>query len=52
MPGDVAIMGEKRNAHSISVAKPEKKRPLGTPRRRWLDNIGTCTSIARQRVPA
>jgi hypothetical protein len=32
-------MGEKRNAYRISVGIPEGKRPLGRPRRRWLDNI-------------
>jgi hypothetical protein len=32
-------MGEKRNAYSILVGKPEGKRPLGRPRRRWEDNI-------------
>jgi hypothetical protein len=32
-------MGEMRNAHSIVVGKPEGKRPLGRPRRRWEDNI-------------
>jgi hypothetical protein len=31
-------MGEKRNAW-ILVGKPEGKRPLGRPRRRWVDNI-------------
>jgi hypothetical protein len=30
---------EKRNAYRILVGKPEGKRPLGTPRRRWVDNI-------------
>jgi hypothetical protein len=31
--------GEKRNAYSTLVGKPEGKRPLGRPRRRWVDNI-------------
>jgi hypothetical protein len=37
--GHVTRMGEKRNAYRISVGKPEGKRPLGRPRRRWVDNI-------------
>jgi hypothetical protein len=32
-------MGEKRNAYRILVGNPEGKRPLGRPRRRWVDNI-------------
>jgi hypothetical protein len=32
-------MGEKRNAYGILVGNPEGKRPLGSPRRRWVDNI-------------
>jgi hypothetical protein len=32
-------MGEKRNAYRVLVGKPEGKRPLGRPRRRWEDNI-------------
>jgi hypothetical protein len=31
-------MGETRNAYRILVGKPEGKRPLGRPRRRWVDN--------------
>jgi hypothetical protein len=37
--GHVARMLEKRNAYRILVGKPEGKRPLGTPRHRWMDNI-------------
>jgi hypothetical protein len=37
--GHVAGMGPKRNAYRILVGKPEGKRPLGRPRRRWVDNI-------------
>jgi hypothetical protein len=32
-------MWEKRNAYRILVGKPEGKRPLGRPRRRWVDNF-------------
>jgi hypothetical protein len=32
-------MGAKRNAYRLLVEKPEGKRPLGKPRRRWVDNI-------------
>jgi transposase len=32
-------MGEKRTAYRILVENPEGKRPLGRPRRRWVDNI-------------
>jgi hypothetical protein len=32
-------MGEKRNANRLLVGKPEGKRPLGRPRRMWVDNI-------------
>jgi hypothetical protein len=32
-------MGEMRNAYKILAGKPEGKRPLGGPIRRWVDNI-------------
>jgi hypothetical protein len=31
--------GEEMNAYRVLVGKPEEKRPLGRPRRRWVDNI-------------
>jgi hypothetical protein len=37
--GHVARMREKRNVYRLLVGKPEGKRPLGRPRRRWIDNI-------------
>ncbi|KAJ4438068.1 hypothetical protein ANN_14007 [Periplaneta americana] len=37
--GYVARMGESRNAYRVLVGRPEGKRPLGRPRRRWEDNI-------------
>jgi hypothetical protein len=37
----VARMREKRNACKLLVGKPEGRRPLGRPRRKWLDNIRT-----------
>jgi hypothetical protein len=37
--GHVARMGEVRGAYSILVGRPEGRRPLGRPRRRWEDNI-------------
>ena len=37
--GHVARMGEERGAHRVLLGKPEGKRPLGRPRRRWVDNI-------------
>jgi hypothetical protein len=56
----VARRGEKRNAYRILVGEPEKKRPLGRPRRRWEDNIKMdlreiewggmdCTDLAQDR---
>jgi hypothetical protein len=46
--GHVACMGEERNVYSIMVGKPEGKRLLGRPRRRWEDGswgdwrVGEC----------
>ena len=37
--GHVACMEEGRGVHKVLVGKPEGKRPLGRPRRRWEDNI-------------
>jgi hypothetical protein len=37
--GHVARMGENRVVHSVLVGKPEGKKPLGRPRRRWENNI-------------
>jgi hypothetical protein len=37
--GHIARMGEKRNAYRLLAGKPEGKRPLGRPRRRWVVNI-------------
>jgi hypothetical protein len=35
----VARMGEERKVYMVLVGKPEGKRPLGRPRRRWEDRI-------------
>ena len=37
--GHVARMEEGRGVHKVLVGKPDGKRPLGRPRRRWEDNI-------------
>jgi hypothetical protein len=37
--GHVARMGAKRNTYRILVGKSEERRPMGRPRRRWVDNI-------------
>jgi hypothetical protein len=37
--GHVARMGEMRGSYNILVGRPEGRRPLGRPRRRWEDNI-------------
>jgi hypothetical protein len=38
-------MREKRNAHRLLVGKPEGKRPLGRPRRMWVDNTSIKTDL-------
>jgi hypothetical protein len=37
--GHVARMGEDRGVYGVLVGKPEGKKPLGRPRRRWENNI-------------
>ena len=37
--GHVARMGERKGVYRVLVGKPEGKRTLGRPRRRWEDNI-------------
>jgi hypothetical protein len=37
--GHVACMEERRVANRVLVGKPEERRPVGGPRRRWEDNI-------------
>jgi hypothetical protein len=39
LTGHVAQMREKRNVYRILVEKPDGMRPVGRPRRRWVDNI-------------
>jgi len=37
--GHVACMGKERGVYSVLVGKPGGRRPLGRPRRSWVDNI-------------
>jgi hypothetical protein len=37
--GHVELMGEGRGAYRLLVGRPEGRRPIGRPRRRWEDNI-------------
>jgi hypothetical protein len=39
MGGPCSTKWGKRNAYRVLAGKPEGKRPLGRPRRRWVDNI-------------
>ena len=40
--GHVVRKGEERGVYRVLVGKPEGRRPLGRPRRRWVDNIRMC----------
>ena len=42
--GHVARMEERKGVYRVLVWKPEEKRPLGRPRRRWEDNIKDVSS--------
>jgi hypothetical protein len=46
----VARMGENRGVHRVLVGRPEGKRPLGRPKRRWEDNIKLDLQEVRGRV--
>jgi hypothetical protein len=59
--GHVARIGEGRGVYRVLVGRPEGKRPLGRPRRRWEDNIkmdveeiriegANCIQLAQDRV--
>ena len=39
MGGACSASGERRGIYSVLVGRPEEKRPLGIPKRRWEDNI-------------
>jgi hypothetical protein len=39
LAGYVALMGDRKNAYEIFIGKPQRKRPLGRPMRKWGDNI-------------
>jgi hypothetical protein len=43
-------MGEQRNAYRILVGKPEGKRTVGRPRRRWVDSIKMDLKKRKDRV--
>jgi len=54
----VARMGEERGVYRVLVGKPEGKRPLGRPRRRWVDirmdhrrwDVGIWTGLGWPRI--
>jgi hypothetical protein len=37
--GQLALMGKERGAYRVLVGRPEGRRPIGRPKRRWEDNI-------------
>jgi len=37
--GHVTLMGEEKEVYRVLLGKPEGRRPLGRPRRKWVDNI-------------
>jgi hypothetical protein len=41
----VTRIREKRNSSMVVVIKPKRKRPLGRPRRRWVNNIRSITDL-------
>jgi hypothetical protein len=43
--GDVARRGDRTCPYRIFVGRPEERRPLGRPRRRWKDNIKTDVQV-------
>jgi hypothetical protein len=50
--GHVARMGEGRKVYRVLVGKPEEKRPVGRPRRRWEDRIGVDLRTVSLGAPA
>jgi len=48
----VERMGERRSVYRVLVGKPEGKRPLGRPRRKWEDNIKNDLQEVECRVRA
>jgi len=50
MGGHVVCMGDRRDVYRVLAGKPEGKRPLGSPRHRWDDNIKTDLQEVRYGV--
>jgi hypothetical protein len=55
MGGPCSTNGGEEEAYGLLVGKPEGKRPLGRPRRRWVDNIrmdlGEVSDVLSRRIP-